>query len=121
MLKAYKYRLHPNKEQQEYFAKTFGSVRFIYNQMLANRIEIYEKYKHNKEELKNHKPNTYTSYKSEFEWLKEVDNLALANVQMDLNNAYKKFFKEGAGFPNLSLSIKAREAIRLIIKEEILG
>lgn len=99
MLKAYKYRLYPNKEQQEYFAKAFGSVRFIYNQMLANRKEIYETYKHDEEMLKKVKPNTYTSYKKEYEWLKEIDNLALANAQMDLNAAYMNFFKGRAKFP----------------------
>jgi putative transposase len=45
MLKAYKYRLHPNKEQEEYFAKCFGCVRFVYNQMLNDRIKSYEKNK----------------------------------------------------------------------------
>ena len=42
MLKAYKYRLYPNKEQQEYFAKCFGCVRFIYNRMLSDKIEYYK-------------------------------------------------------------------------------
>lgn len=99
MLKGYQYRLYPNKEQQTYFAKCFGSVRFIYNHMLAERIELYEKYKGDEVQLKRHKPRTYTSYKKEFEWLKEVDNLALANTQMNLNTAYKNFFKSGFGFP----------------------
>lgn len=36
MLIAYKYRLYPNKGQQEYFAKCFGCVRFIYNRMLSD-------------------------------------------------------------------------------------
>ena len=42
MLKACKYRLYPNKEQQEYFAKCFGCTRFIYNKMLADKIEYYK-------------------------------------------------------------------------------
>lgn len=42
MLKAYKFRLYPNKKQQEYFAKCFGCTRFIYNQMLADKIEYYK-------------------------------------------------------------------------------
>ncbi len=42
MLKAYKFRLYPNKKQQEYFAKCFGCTRFIYNQMLADKIECYK-------------------------------------------------------------------------------
>lgn len=45
MLKAYKYRIYPNSEQRHYFAKTFGCVRFIYNRMLADKIDHYEKTK----------------------------------------------------------------------------
>ena len=40
--KAYKFRLYPNKEQREYFAKTFGCVRFVYNRMLAEKIAYYD-------------------------------------------------------------------------------
>lgn len=112
MLKAYKYRLSPNREQKAYFAKTFGCVRFIYNQMLANRIKLYETYKHDKEELKKHKPKTYTSYKAEYEWLKEVDNLALANAQLNLNSAYRKFFNEGAGFPKFKSKRKSKASYK---------
>ncbi|SFK81228.1 Helix-turn-helix domain-containing protein, partial [Trichococcus palustris] len=80
MLKAYQFRLYPNREQKIYFANCFGSARFIFNQMLADRIEIYETYKDDKELLKSIKPRTYTSFKEEFPFLKEVDNLALANA-----------------------------------------
>ena len=86
MLKAYKYRLYPNKEQQEYFAKCFGCVRFIYNRMLSDKIEYYK-------ETKQKLNNTPAQYKKEFEWLKEVDSLALANAQMNLQTAYNNFFK----------------------------
>lgn len=41
MLIAYKYRLYPNKEQSEYFAKCFGCVRFIYNRMLSDKIDYF--------------------------------------------------------------------------------
>ena len=43
MLKAYKYRIYPNKEQEEYFSKCFGCVRFIYNKMLNNTPAQYKK------------------------------------------------------------------------------
>ena len=98
MLKAYKYRIYPNKEQRIYFAKTFGCVRFVYNQMLAYRIKSYEE---NKDlEVKTMKYPTPAQYKKEFEWLKEVDSLALANAQMNLDKAYKNFFRDkSVGFP----------------------
>lgn len=86
MLKAYKYRLYPNKEQQEYFVKCFGCVRFIYNRMLSDKIEHYNK---TKQKLN----NTPAQYKAEFPWLKEVDSLALANAQINLQSAYNNLFK----------------------------
>jgi len=93
VLVAYKYRLYPNKEQRVYFAKCFGCVRFIYNRMLSDKIEYY---KENKQKLN----NTPAQYKKEFEWLKDVDSLALANAQMNLQTAYNNFFKRPeVGFP----------------------
>ena len=92
-LKAFKYRLYPNKWQEEYFSKTFGCVRFIYNKMLNDKIEYYNEFK---QILK----NTPAQYKDEFPFLKEVDSLALANAQMNLQSAYNNFFKNTkSGFP----------------------
>lgn len=98
MLKAYKYRIYPNKEQIEYLSKTFGCTRFIYNKMLADRIKSYEE---NKDlDIKQVKYPTPAQYKKEYEWLKEVDSLALANAQMNLDKAYKNFFRDkSVGFP----------------------
>ncbi|MCC0634638.1 helix-turn-helix domain-containing protein, partial [Clostridioides sp. ZZV15-6388] len=87
MLRAYKYRLYPNSEQKEYFAKTFGCSRLIYNLMLSDRIKAYEE---NKDlDIKKIKYPTPAHYKKEYEFLKEVDSLALANEQMNLDKAYK--------------------------------
>ena len=98
MLKAYKYRIYPNEEQINYLQKTFGCTRFIYNQMLADRIKSYEE---NKDlDIKIIKYPTPAQYKKEYEWLKEVDSLALANAQMNLDKAYKNFFRDkSVGFP----------------------
>ena len=74
-------------------ARTFGCVRFIYNRMLSDKIKYYE-------ETKQKLNNTPAQYKKEFEWLKEVDSLALANAQMNLQAAYNNFFRSPkAGFP----------------------
>ena len=107
--KGYKYRIYPNKEQEGLINKTFGCVRFVYNKMLEDRIKTYEKYKGNKEELKKQKYPTPASFKKEYPWLKEVDSLALANAQIDLNNAYDKFFKEPKiGYPKFKSKHKDR-------------
>lgn len=91
MLKAYKFRLYPNKIQREYFIKTFGCVRFVYNKMLEERIRLYEELKLNPDAKQ--KLPTPAMYKDEFPFLKEVDALALCNAQMDLNKAYSNFFE----------------------------
>ena len=99
--KTYKFRLYPNLEQKILFEKTFGCSRFIWNQMLADRIAHYEE---TGETLK----NTPAQYKSQFPWLKEVDSLALANVQLNLNAAYKSFFRSKFGFPRFKLKKTAQ-------------
>ena len=40
--KSYKFRPLPNLEQRIFFEKTFGCSRFIWNQMLADKIAHYE-------------------------------------------------------------------------------
>ena len=102
MNRAYKFRLYPNQEQITIFAKTFGCVRFIYNRMLSDKIEYYRKTGKTLQ-------TTPAQYKSEFEWLKEVDSLALANAQLNLQSAYKNFFsKRRSGFPKYKSKKKSR-------------
>ena len=53
---------------------------------------------------------TPARYKSQYEWLKEVDSLALANAQLNLQAAYKNFFrKKRAGFPKYKSKKKSRK------------
>ena len=102
MLKAYKFRLYPTENQKEYFANCFGCTRFIYNKMLHDKIEHYK-------ETKTMLKNTPAQYKSEFTFLKEVDSLALANSQMNLDKAYKNFFRDKkVGFPKFKSKHKSR-------------
>ena len=91
--KAFKYRMYPNAEQRAMLAKTFGCVRFVYNRMLADKIAYYK-------ETGKMLNNTPAPLKAEYEWLGEVDSLALANAQMQLQAAYRNFFEnKSVGFP----------------------
>ncbi len=92
MLKAYKYRIYPNKVQEELLAKTFGCCRFVYNQVLAYRKE---KYKKEKKSMSRTDCNNYCNrkLKAENEWLREVDKFALTNAIYNMDSAYQKFFK----------------------------
>mgnify|MGYP004697664395 FL=1 len=95
--KAYKFRIYPNKQQEELINKTFGCCRFVYNKYLAKRIELYE----NNKETYSYKQcsSDLTNLKKELVWLKEVDSTSLQSSLKDLETAYKKFFKEKSGFP----------------------
>lgn len=102
--KAYSFRLYPSVGQRVMLAKTFGCTRAIWNMMLADKIEYY---KETQETLY----NTPAQYKKDFPWLKEVDSLALTNVQLNLQQAYKSFFKSGFGFPKFK-SKKHRQSYK---------
>ena len=110
---AYRFRIYPTEEQKILLGKTFGCCRFLYNQMLNDKIREYEK---TKKMLK----NTPAMYKKEYPFLKEVDSLALANVQLHLEKAYKNFFgNPRLDFQDTSQSIIPETAIQRIWSMEI--
>lgn len=93
VMKGYKFRLYPNKEQQTFFQKCFGCCRFLWNNMLADKIAHYEEFQ---ESIDIQPP----AYKSEYSFLKEVDSLALTSEYRDLNTAFKNFFRDTkVGYP----------------------
>ena len=98
MLKAYKFRVYPNKQQIEQIQKTFGCCRFVYNQCLDKKKSTYEK---SKESLSKFDLNNYCNreLKDKYEWLREVDKWSLTNAIYNMDSAYQKFFKEHAGYP----------------------
>lgn len=97
-LKAYKFRIYPTEEQEIFFAKSFGCVHKVYNLMLDDRKKAYEEVKN--DSSKKMTFPTPAKYKKEFPFLKEIDSLALANAQLNLDKAYKNFFRDkSVGFP----------------------
>jgi putative transposase len=104
--KAIKFRIYPTTEQEVMFAKTFGCCRKVWNLMLSDKIDGYKA---------TGKFTTVTpaKYKNDYPYLREVDSLALANVQINLQKAYKSFFdkkrKKKNGFPKFK-SRKARNS-----------
>ena len=107
MNKAYKYRIYPSKEQGILFAKTFGCCRKVYNLMLSDKIRSYEN-------TKSFGKQTPAIYKTEYPYLKEVDSLALANVQLNLQSAIRNCFdksrKSRNGFPKYKSAKHSRKS-----------
>ena len=72
--------------------------------MLNDKIREYEA---TKKMLR----NTPAMYKKAYPFLKEVDSLALANVQMHLEKAYKNFFRNPKiGFPKFKSKHRSRKS-----------
>ena len=105
--KAIKYRVYPTTEQSVLFAKTFGCCRKVYNLMLSDKIEGYKA-------TGKFPAVTPAKYKKDYPYLKEVDSLALANKQLDLQEAFRNCFsksrKKNNGFPKFKSAKHSRKA-----------
>ena len=107
MNSAIKYRLYPTSEQKIMFAKTFGCCRKVYNLMLSEKIESYKT-------TGKFVAVTPAKYKKDFPYLKEVDSLALANVQLNLQSAFRNHFdrnrRKKTGFPKFKSARHSRKS-----------
>lgn len=105
--RAIKYRAYPTTEQSVMFAKTFGCCRKVYNLMLSDKIESYKS-------TGKFVTVTPAKYKKDYPYLREVDSLALANKQMDLQEAFRNTFsksrKKKNGFPKFKSAKHSRKS-----------
>ena len=105
--RAIKYRAYPTTEQSVMFAKTFGCCRKVYNLMLSDKIESYKS-------TGKFVTVTPAKYKKDYPYLREVDSLALANKQMDLQEAFRNCFsksrKKNNGFPKFKSAKHTRKS-----------
>ena len=105
--RAIKYRIYPTTEQKIMFAKTFGCCRKVYNLMLNDKLEGYKA-------TGKFPTVTPAKYKKDYPYLKEVDSLALANKQLDLqaafHNALSKTRKKKNGFPKFKSKKHSRKS-----------
>jgi len=102
MLYAVRLRLYPNVAQREFFAKTFGCCRWVFNDALAHCQRLYE--------AGAKRPSAYdlakrvVILKAELPWLGDADSQALTYACSSVDQAYKNFFRrvkagEAPGFP----------------------
>ena len=112
MLKAIKVRIYLNVEQEVYVNKLLGTCRYIYNNLLAFKKEEYEINKNNISFGQLGKK--LTELKTENEWIKESHSKVLQQSLIDLDKAYKNFFKEKKGYPKFK-SKKDKQSCRFPI------
>ena len=86
--RAYKYRIYPTKKQAEYLRQTFGCVRFVWNQLVANFNS-----------WSSEGPNRSMNEKilkdtPEYSWLNDVISYALQQKRIDFDETKKQFFNK---------------------------
>lgn len=111
----YRYRIYPNKKQEETIHKIFGCCRFVYNHYLAMRIESYKE----RGETLNYFAcfNNLTSLKSDLLWLREADATALQSSLRDLDTAFQNFFRgikkgQHVGYPQFKSKRNRRKSYK---------
>ena len=99
MFKAYKFRLYPNEEQEQFINQNIGNARFIYNHCLAMKKDLWksEKKKFSYTDISKH--ITDLKKYQQYEWLKLSDSIALQQSLRDLDTAFQRFFKKKAKYP----------------------
>jgi len=97
MLKAFKYKLEPTKEQTILLNKHIGASRFVFNLALETKQIAYVGNKVNLSCFALHRQ--LTELKTECEWLKEINSQSLQQSITNLDKAYTAFFKGQNSFP----------------------
>ena len=109
MIKSYKIRIFPTKDQEQLIYKHIGCCRFIWNYMLDlqnTRYKNKEKYLSAFDMIKLLTP---LKKQKEYEWLNEVSNKSLCNICRDLDKAFQNLFKKISKHPKF----KSKKASRL--------
>ena len=114
--KAYKYRIYPNKEQQELISKHIGCCRYVYNLCLEKKINAYKTSKKSISSFELIKLLPILKKEQETSFLKEVNSLSLQAAIRNLDSAYKRFFKEKKGFPKFKSKRDARQSFQIVQK-----
>ena len=119
MLNAYKYRLHPTREQSGFFNKSFGCVRFIYNWGLQKRIEAYAKDKGRISYVQLCAMLTELKKEEQYSWLRDVSNECLQQALRNLDAAFTRFFREKKGFPRFKSKSRSRQSYKAILSVHV--
>lgn len=108
MIKSYKIRLYPTKEQEQLMWKHVGSCRFIWNWMLTKQEELYKQGEKHLSAFDMINLISPIKKQEEYKWLSDVSNNSLVTICRDLDKAYKKFFKKTSGFPKYKSKKKSK-------------
>lgn len=112
---SYKFRLYPNREQENLILRTFGCCRYVFNHYLAQREEAYRATGKSPTRFMQDKDLTTLKQQEETQWLREVDKCALQNSLKELDKAFQNFFRrvkngEKPGYPHYKSKKQSRQS-----------
>ena len=114
MYKACKYRLYPNKSQEELILKHIGCCRYIYNYGLEKKIKVYQESKQGISRFDIQSYLVSLKKQDETSWLKEVNSLSLQASLANLDIAFTRFFKEKKGFPKFKSKKVGNQSFQVV-------
>ena len=95
----HKFRIYPNKTQENLISRTLGCVRFVFNHFLAVRRDEWKANHNSLTYVKTSKLLTDLKKREGTAWLSEVDSMALQETLRNLDRAYQNFFDKRSGYP----------------------
>lgn len=116
--KSYKFRLYPNKTQQALLRQFFGAKRFVWNTCLAWRSHWYQEFKESVNGIDFSRELTQLKKLDSYAWLKNMPASILQQGLRDQDTAFKRFFKEGAGYPKFK-SRHHQQSIRFTMDQRV--
>lgn len=102
VLKAYKFRIYPTKDQQIMLNQTFGCVRFVWNKLVEN----FNSYGEDRFDEKCSEATIKST--GDYPWLSEVSAASLQQKRMDFNETKAQFFSKKRKKPLGRMKFKKR-------------
>ncbi|MBC3805711.1 helix-turn-helix domain-containing protein, partial [Acetobacterium fimetarium] len=100
-MRTYKTEINPTEGQKLKIRQTIGTCRFIYNFYLAHNKEVYEKEQRfvSGYDFSKWLNNDFIPNNPDYSWIKSVSSKAVKQSIMNVDTAFRRFFKKQTGFP----------------------
>ena len=108
--------IYPDEDMVSVLEQNIGNHRFVWNKILERYGELYNLFKSNGYPLNPNISNLnviLNMLKKEYSFLYENESSSLQQVCRDLNKAFNKFFKEGAGYPKFKSKKNNTQSFRI--------
>ena len=111
--KTYRYRIYPNRKQQELLEKHFGCARFVYNWGLERKIKAYQENRKRLTFFDLGKELTKLKKEKDYQWLNEVNAQSLQGALKNLDKAFTDFFRKQNKFPRFKSKKRSRNSFQI--------